>query len=205
MTAATSAPTPNPRAGMCTPWGRADTMRKVSDQGDVIRVCTSSHGGMGVFVRSRPMPAAFLPLAIRDHDAEWHWFEEDLCWAAVALAFPDLFATGDRESAESTIRNWYPDVYAAHFGRRPTAAESAAVAEEARRQATRDNFIARTAFGDWAWNVPRGHVYVLGERAADGETAGFLLLDKDYVRPNSLVLDGFPRWEPDRSQPYSKT
>jgi len=193
---------PMVRQGMATPWGPADAVSKLAPAGDVIKVCTSSHGGIGVHVTGPTIPAALLDLAILEGD--WHWFEEDLCWAGPALALPDLFKQEERAAAEETIRHWYPDVYARHFGRRPTAAESRAVAEEELRARTHGNFTPQSAFGDWSWNVPSGHVYVLGYRASDKSTAGFLLTQQDYECPHGLVLDGFPRWEPDRALPYSK-
>ncbi len=190
------------RVGMATPWGRADSLTKMTPAGDVVKVATASHGGIGVRVDGPAIAPALLDLAIKEGD--WYWFEEDQCWCGAVLAWPDLFKERERAAAESTLRNSCPDVYERFFGRRPTAAESIAVAEAAVRARTHENYTPQSGYGDWAWDVPPGHVYVLGRRASDGATAGFLLTKQEYEHPFGLVLDDFPRWEPDRSLPYSK-
>lgn len=186
---------------MHTPWGCAQHVEKISIAGDVIRVDTASHGGIGV-ARSRQFPASLIGLAIQD--SEWLWFEEDCAACAPVLAFPSLFGAKARIAAEASLRNWFPSHYEQYFGRKPTAAESSAVAQSEFEEKTRNNFVVRTGFGDWAWDVPAGSVYAVGFRASDKAEAGFLVPKEQYRVPGRLVLDGFPRWEPNRSLPYSK-
>lgn len=72
-----------------TPWGWADHYENLG-QG-IFNVQTASHGGFFV-------PLCMLgciPQAQREWAKKWsgseQWYEEDCCWACVAVAFPDLF------------------------------------------------------------------------------------------------------------------
>lgn len=202
------------KAGMHTPWGAADSLEAKCPDKSVIVVGTSSHGGVGVHTSTHVIPEQFKPLCICEGD--WAWFEEDEASAAAHLLFPDLFPTS-QEEAEATLRNWHPTVYAAHYGRMPTAAESHRVRQNETRERLKNHYTVKTTWGDWAWNVPQGHLYVLGRRESDGDEAGFLMppaegIKSDFQAPkedhkkpiNEIVLDAYPRWEPDRSLPYMK-
>jgi uncharacterized protein DUF7007 len=75
-----------------TPWGEADNVKRLSvDGGDILCVDTPSHGGY--FVPDELLSQ--IPKEQRQWAAKWsqseNWYEEDCCWAAVALAFPSLF------------------------------------------------------------------------------------------------------------------
>ena len=65
--------------------------------------------------------------------------------------------------------------------------------------ATRDNFVVTAGFGSSFWDVPCGYVYACGFRQRDEATAGFLVPASRYTKPDRLILDEFPRWEPDRT------
>ena len=72
-----------------TPWGIADHYENIG-QG-IFVVSTPSHGGYFV-------PDCMLHNIPDEHQRwaeQWsgsrQWYEEDCCWAAVALAFPDRF------------------------------------------------------------------------------------------------------------------
>lgn len=39
------------------------------------------------------------------------WYEEDECWAIVALTYPYLFTTFERRCAERTIKDSWPDAF----------------------------------------------------------------------------------------------
>lgn len=202
------------KKGMNTPWGTADSVEAKAQDKSVIVVRTSSHGGIGVHIPTHPVPEHFMRLGICDDT--WAWFEEDDCWPAPALMFPELFPS-EQADAESSLRNWHPEAYAAHFGRTPTASESIRVHQAETRERLKNHYTVKTTWGDWAWNVPQGHLYVVGRRESDGEEAGFLIPPaegfadafcapkEDYKKPiNEIVLDAYPRWEPDRSLPYIK-
>lgn len=188
--------------GMYTPWGQADYVTAKCEDKSVIVVGTPSHGGIGVHIATHPIPEHFQKLAICGDT--WAWFEEDCAWAAAALMLPEVFRN-EQVAAESTLRNWYPDAYAAHFGRMPSAAESMEVRSRTLKVQLQDKFTVKATWGDWAWDVPQGHLYILGVRSCDNVEAGFLVPEADYKTPvDEIVLDAYPRWEPDRRLPYSK-
>lgn len=190
------------KAGMHTPWGAADSLEAKSPDKSVIVVGTSSHGGIGVNTPTHVIPEHFKSLCIIEGD--WAWFEQDEASSGAILMFPDLFPK-HQEAAEATLRNWHPTVYAAHYGRMPTVAESHQVRSSEIKERLKHNYTVNAAWGDWAWNVPPGHLYVLGRRTSDGHEAGFLMPKEDYESPVcEIVLDAYPRWEPDRSLPYTK-
>lgn len=184
-----------------TPWGTADSVRYVNADKSVVKVSTSSHGGIGVDHTKLQLPDHLTIPAIKTDTMLW--FEEDSDWCCVALALPVLFPD-EQDAAEATLRNSLPQVYKTHYGRMPTAEESLKVREMELNRALHSNFRVRTGFGDWAWNVPVGHVYVVGVRASDNATAGFLVPEAEYKNYDAMVLDAYPRWEPDMTLPRSK-
>ncbi|WP_054313303.1 hypothetical protein [Mesorhizobium sp. 1M-11] len=91
-----------------TPWGTSQGTTVYAD--GVAFHSTASHGG---FHLSPDRNAKVHPL-LRAGAA---WYEEDCHWAAVAHAFPELFTDSEMASAESTIRNWYPEAWEAIHGK----------------------------------------------------------------------------------------
>lgn len=71
-----------------------------------------------------------------------------------------------------------------------------------------------TAYGDWAWNVPKGFVYVVacvgGRTFTPGQVdKGYLIPKAEYDAPRrytQFIVDPqkHQAWEPDRTLPYSK-
>ena len=90
------------RSGHSTPWGMADDSRRYG--GGVVFHSSPSHGG---FELSAEANAKVHP-AWRNAD---RFYEEDIDWAKVAHAFPDLFTAYERKRADFTLRNWEPDAY----------------------------------------------------------------------------------------------
>lgn len=91
-----------------TPWG---TSQGATVHGDgVVLHSTAGHGG---FHLNPERNVKVHPLLL----ASDGWYEEDCHWAAVAQAFPELFTDFERASAESTIRNWYPEAWEAIHGK----------------------------------------------------------------------------------------
>lgn len=188
--------------GMATPWGPASFLMAKNPDKSVIVASTCSHGGIGVHIPTHSIPEHFKTLSICVDS--WAWFEEDCAWAAAALMFPDLFPK-DQDFAKSTLCNWYPRVYEAHFGSSPSAAQSMVVRQNEILDRLKNHFTVKATWGDWAWDVPQGKIYVLGRRTSDGVEAGFLLPSDDYKSPiDEIILDAYPRWEPDRTLPLSK-
>lgn len=98
-----------------TPWGWPDHCTRYAE--GIISYTTPSHGGFHVDDTRRAMMHA----ALRNAEG---WYEEDEQWAKVAMAFPDLFTTYEREQAEKTLRNWEPDIWEALHGRKLDPSES---------------------------------------------------------------------------------
>jgi hypothetical protein len=189
---------------MYTPWGFSQHVTAISPDQNIVLVETASHGGIGVR-RELPMPA-HLDIPRDSENQEWRWYEEDSAVACVALAFPQFFKKEALESATKIILNDYPAIYEAHFGRKPTADESRAVYEAELNERLKNNFRVKSAFGDWAWDVPKGFTYVLGYRLRDMAEDGFLVPSAEYEasKPNELILDNYPRFKANTDLPYSK-
>lgn len=187
---------------MQTPWGVADQVDSLHPDGKILRVQAPDGGGIGIAV-DLPMPTCLATLG--EQGTDYLWFEEDQAWAAPVTAFPSFFHPEHVRIAKEKLQHCYPEAFMAHFGVLLTAATSREVARREWEAATADKFTVVAGFGDWAWNVPPGQVYACGWRKKDEATVGFLVPADVYdVNPGRLVLDEFPRWEPDRSLPYSK-
>jgi len=93
---------------MNTPWGKSDDVLKLrvgaNERDEILRVDTPSHGGY--FVPAHLVNR--IPAEQQAWAAKWSqsrlWYEEDCCWAAVALAFPSLFNDDERVLAADLIR-----------------------------------------------------------------------------------------------------
>ena len=89
-----------------TPWGRADSIRNIG-QG-IFAVSTPSHGGLYVPDEFNVRPE------FREWAARWsgspNWFEEDCCWAAVAVEFPDRFDALQVKHARAIVARYFPDI-----------------------------------------------------------------------------------------------
>lgn len=79
-----------------TPWGAAQTSRTYAE--GIVFHATASHGGFHLDAERN----ARIPEEWRRVDG---WYEEDGDWAAVALAFPDLFTQDERQLAERIMRH----------------------------------------------------------------------------------------------------
>lgn len=188
---------------IATPWGPSQYVHFHGDDRKVVRVGTAEHGGIGVLA-GLELPAPFAGLGLTDSEGA-AWYEEDQAYAIPVCAFPDRFPANWVDAARATLRDEFPEAYMAHFGVVLTSATSRALARREFEDATRDKFTVSTAFGSSHWNVPSGFVMACGWRRRDEAVASFLVPVERYeVNPGRLVLDEFPRWEPDRSLPYLK-
>lgn len=86
-----------------TPWGIAQSQRSIAD--GITTYSTASHGGIELSEeRLAAMPAAlreFLPFS-----GQPGWYEEDVDWSIVALAFPEAFDAKTVRSAVSTAEGY---------------------------------------------------------------------------------------------------
>jgi hypothetical protein len=85
---------------MDTPWGRADHCENLG-QG-VMSVSTPSHGGIFVPVELLGNMSAAARADAKRWSGSEQWYEEDCCWAHVAVALPDRFTPEAVEAAKRT-------------------------------------------------------------------------------------------------------
>ncbi len=186
---------------MRTPWGNAHSVTYYDPERKIVHVSTASHGGIGVDL-AVDMPAHLA--AIGECDGKRRWFEEDEACAAVIIAFPHFFSANVVEQAKETLKNWRPEAYMVHFGVTLGPADSHVLEKRAWEHASFDNFVSTAVWNDAFWDIPSGYVYAAGFRKRDEAVAGFLVPRSKCTNASRLVLDGFPRWEPDRTKPYCK-
>ncbi len=88
-----------------TPWGHAQQYENLG-QG-IFSVSTAGHGG--IFVPDEMLGS--IPEEHQRWAAQWsgsrNWYEEDCCWAAVAVAFPDRFPPDNLEHARKTLESYF--------------------------------------------------------------------------------------------------
>lgn len=98
-----------------TPWGPPQGTTIYAE--GVVAHTTAGHGG---FKLSGNRNAQVHPM-LRTQDA---WYEEDSAWAAVAVAFPDLFTGFEQRCAARTLKDWEPDAWETISGTRLAPGES---------------------------------------------------------------------------------
>lgn len=90
-----------------TPWGQAQHAEPIGD-GGLYSVSTAGHGG--IYVPDSLL--GHIPPAQRAWAARWsgseQWYEEDCCWAAVAVAFPAHFPPVAVGCAHETLDHYFP-------------------------------------------------------------------------------------------------
>ncbi|QQS10764.1 MAG: hypothetical protein IPK81_14075 [Rhodospirillales bacterium] len=138
-----------------TPWGRAQSTAELAP--GIWHVGTPSHGGFRVAdhlvaeMDSR-LPGASAAMGRRDA-GDW-WFEEDCDWAAVALAWPELFKPADVDAAHRTARRWRAAWY---FG---PLVDSAPEPDAA-------HFVATPGMRDDDWGYAGAHATIRRSRPVD--------------------------------------
>jgi hypothetical protein len=185
-----------------TPWGIAGQVASYHPERKILHACAADQGGFAVAL-DLPMPAHLAALGAQDES--YRWFDEEHGWAAVATAFPAHFSPGSVTRAKDILRDHYPEAFTAHFGVVLTAATSLELEKREWEAATMNNFTVCASWEEGAWDIPPGQVYACGWRHADEATCGFLVPAAVFrVDPSRLVLDPFPRWEPNRSLPCAQ-
>lgn len=93
--------------GAHTPWGPSQGVTIYAD--GITSHSTAGHGGFNLSAdRNRDVHPML--------QAAGGWYEEDQCWAIVALTFPQLFTALERRHAERTIKDSWPDAWEAISG-----------------------------------------------------------------------------------------
>lgn len=90
-----------------TPWGASQGGTLYAE--GVIAHSTAGHGGFKLSAERNRKVHPMLR-------AEGGWYEEDECWAIVAITFPHLFTTFERRCAERTMKDSWPDAWEAISG-----------------------------------------------------------------------------------------
>lgn len=142
------------KIGSKTPWGKADSITVLAP--GIVRVSTSSHGGLKV---SKALNDT-IPAAARKADG---WYEEDCEWAIVALCFPAVFQVS-QNLATKTCKDWYPKAYTAITDKEVNPSESYAMRKAHFEAMTAHKFVGKSAV-----NAGSGMVKVWFCKAATGE------------------------------------
>lgn len=163
-----------PKVNGHSPWGWIQTVDVISP-GNAWNVTTASHGGIKL---SRSMNAK-IPKAARRKGG---WYEEDIDWAIVAVAFPEMFTDKTVAAAMKTLKNWLPSLYEAITGEVVKISESMKLQEQAEKEIHRDDWIAVAAWGDWHEGVPKGKVGVVAVKGGrrGGKERWFLVSKSRY-------------------------
>lgn len=90
-----------------TPWGISQCATVYAE--GVAAHSTAGHGGFHLSAeRNRKVhPMLRFPAG---------WYEEDECWAIVALTYPHFFTTFERRCADRTVKDSWPDAWETIFG-----------------------------------------------------------------------------------------
>ena len=153
-----------------SPWGKVDSAAEIAP--GIMSISTPGHGGVKLD-RARN---AQMPKAVRRKGG---WYEEDCEWALVALVFPDAFE-GHVEDARRSVKDWFPVGYEAITGDTVAVEDSRVLRQRAFEADTADKFVARSARGDWADDVPTGMVGITAFKRSTGDTETFLVPADEY-------------------------
>lgn len=176
----------NIQVGTRTPWGKAQDARQVFP--GVYEVSTAGHGGYKV------LDNALIPECLRKAGG---WYEEDCEWAIVAFSL----GFGDIGQARATLKDYYPDQFAALTGEIVPLAESRVLRERAFERDNAERYVVTCAFGSWHERVPAGFVGVEatlgGKREGNAPRTYWLVPEHEYDsrRGPYVVTDAATRLE----------
>jgi hypothetical protein len=175
-----------------SPWGKIQEKRELAP--GIWTVSTAGHGGVKL---SRERNAA-MPDYMRN---EGGWYEEDCEWAKAAVVHPIGFqrvvkieGKPDRtefEYAMETFRNWHPCQYERFTGILLEKGQSLVRDEQIFKAENENNFVLRSAWGDWAHWVTKGTVGCCAVRASDGAEKWFLIGRESYNKRHGKDRSGF--------------
>ncbi|WP_292576551.1 hypothetical protein [Mesorhizobium sp.] len=173
-----------------TPWGPSQGATIYAE--GVTFYATAGHGG---FHLSPDRNREVHPL-LRATDG---WYEEDECWAIVAISFPHLFTAFERRCAERTIKDSWPDAWEAIFGTILAAGESRTKDQRAFEAAHAADWIVVSAITS---DQQKGFVECVatpgGKRGPGTEERRFLVPSGEYeIGRFGFVID------PDRHPVYA--
>lgn len=119
-----------------TPWGPSQGATVYAE--GITCHSTAGHGGFHLSAeRNRKVHPSLR--------ARGGWYEEDECWAIVAITFPHLFTSFERRCAESTMKDSLPDEWETITGRVLLPGESRRKDERAFLAEHADDWLVQSA------------------------------------------------------------
>lgn len=165
-----------------TPWGSSQGATIYAE--GVTAHSTAGHGGFHLAAERNRKVHPMLR-------APGGWYEEDECWAIVALTYPHLFTTFERRCAERAIKDSWPDAWEAISGTILLPGESRTKDQRAFELEHAEVWIVISAITS---KQEKGFVECVatqgGRRGADGEERRFLVPADEYeVGRFGFVID----------------
>lgn len=176
--------------GAHTPWGPSQGGTVYAE--GVTAHSTAGHGGFRLSAdRNRKVHSMLR--------ATGGWYEEDECWAIVAITFPHLFTALERRHAERTIKGSWPDAWEAIFGTILGPGESRTKDKRAFDAAHASDWIVVSAIKSAQQAGFVECIATLGAQRGQGiEERRFLVPSAEYeIGPFGFVID------PDRHAVYA--
>lgn len=172
-----------------TPWGTSQGATVYAE--GITCHSTAGHGG---FHLSGERNRKVHPML----RAPGGWYEEDECWAIVALTYPHLFTSFERRCAERTLKDSWPDAWETIFGTILRPGESRMKDQRAFELEHADDWIVISAITS---SHEKGFVECVatpgGKRGAGTEERRFLVPSSEYgIGRFGFVID------PDRHHVY---
>lgn len=156
-----------------TPWGSSQGATVYAD--GIVHHTTAGHGGF----RLSDARNAKVPPMLR---IDGGWYEEDAAWAIVALTFPDLFTIYERNCADKTIRDSWPDAWETIYGRSLGPAESYKRDAEAFAREHAGNWIVIAALrSDHHTDMAEVIATIGGRRGEHAQERRFLVPSDEYA------------------------
>ncbi|MEX2697061.1 DUF7007 domain-containing protein [Rhizobium mongolense] len=177
-----------------TPWGLSQHAVAYAD--GVVAHSTASHGGFALTAERN----AAIPASLRTSDGH---YEEDCAWAAVAVAFPELFTDFEKRHADETLRHSYPDAWEEIHGKTLEAGQSRGEDRRRFEQENADRWVVvsamlsthRPGFVECVARLGGRHDgeqrrYLVAEELYDIGDFGFVIdeaRDERYAGPSSFI------------------
>lgn len=200
----TPAPLPHPQH---SPWGAVTHVQPIAC--GVLSTICAYHGGYAVHDSTRLAPAARALALVEPQAPHWLWFEQERAWAIAALALKGIVPDPVYRSARPIVRFWWPETYEQLLGvTLPPVTMAHALQRRNAALATTAVYEVEAVYQDWAWDVPPGHVYLIGRSRRDGRAHSTIvprsLYDGHRSRGEPLALQHFPPWCHNPSAPRFK-
>jgi len=156
------------------PWGEVQHAESYNDDGTIVSVSTASHGGIWVADELNNK----IHHGMRNNNG---WYEEDCEWSIVALTFPQIFTDFEREIAEGSLRDYYPETWEYLHGRKLQSGQSRKRDEKMFQKAHANDWIVISAVSS---SYHEGMVEVVatlgGDRSENAQEKRFLVPDYEY-------------------------